>query len=392
MALNIPTTKELKDQFLANYEEKINQNSPLNDKSFLRVQSGNEALTITQLYRYGVERSLQNFALTATGADLDIIGNTFNITRKPAEKAELIVELPATDSTVIPAYVNFVGDSNGERYFPTASAIASGGYATITVFAERVGTRGNLNVGETMTMDTEIAGAELVATITVVENVGIEEETDASYRPRVLFALRAITGGSNPTDYKIWAEEVAGVKTAFPFSGKPFNLFLTSYPGDRVVYIEVETTIDPDGIAPQATLDEVREYLKTNPTTGKARYPLGITDETLYVESIRRDNIYIEIRNLEISSTDEAIGKENINSALTQYFLELENFVPGIDIIQERNDTISDVKLGDIIQDVLEVYGASASSVGFGLTPGSFVSKYTLEPGQKTKLGGIVYA
>ncbi len=43
MAINIPTTSQISDDNLANYESQISQSSPLNDKSFLRVTADNEA-------------------------------------------------------------------------------------------------------------------------------------------------------------------------------------------------------------------------------------------------------------------------------------------------------------------------------------------------------------
>ena len=131
MSLTIPTTKELKEQNLANLESNINQTSPLADKAFLRVLAAMEALQNTPLYKYAVERSLQNLALTASGDDLDKIGSEYGVNRKPAEAAQLEIDLPATDGTIIPATTSFIGDSNGERYYPDASATASGGSAII---------------------------------------------------------------------------------------------------------------------------------------------------------------------------------------------------------------------------------------------------------------------
>jgi hypothetical protein len=48
--------------------------------------------------------------------------------------------------------------------------------------------------------------------------------------------------------------------------------------------------------------------------------------------------------------------------------------------------------MSEIIQDVLFSYGATAQGAGFGLVVGTFVPLYFLNPGELTKLGGIIYA
>lgn len=211
MALNIPTTKEQSDANLANYEARLGQNTPINNKAFLRVLSAIQAAMGTQLYKYAAERALQTLALTATGDALDILGNNFGITRRTAVAANLQISLPAVNGTIIPVTVDFVGDSNGIRYTPDASATASGGAASLAVTAQTLGASGNLSISDTLTIGTPVVGAESVATVTAVNVTGTERETDDVYRERILEAERITTGGANAADYRIWSQEVAGV-------------------------------------------------------------------------------------------------------------------------------------------------------------------------------------
>lgn len=391
MALPIPSTQVVKDRNLANLELSINQNSPLADIAFLRVLAGMEALNYTELYKYGVERAKQNLALTATGEDLELIGKEYNVFRKVAEATVLEITLPGTNGTVIPSTIDFVGNSNGIRYFADASAIITGGIATLSVTAETTGVVGNLAVTETLTIGTQIPGAETIATVVDILNTGAEEENEEIYRERVLFAERVVTGGGNVADYKIWAEEVAGVKRVYSYAGKPFDVILTSYPGDRTIYVEATTDIDPDGIAPPSLLLEVREALNIDPLTGITRPPLGIIDDTLYVESIIRTSFYVEIRYLNVDPDIEAQVKLEIETALIDYFLALRPYVAGIDLIQNRNDRVTTVSVSEIVQDVIAANGAFAEEVIFGTVIGSFIPLYTLDPNELSKLGGITY-
>lgn len=394
MGLNLPTTADQAATNLAAFENKLSQNTPLNNKAFLRVLSIIMAGSQTQQFKFAAERALQALALTATGDDLDRIGNNFGVTRKPAEASVLQISLPATNGTIVPVTVDFVGDSNGIRYVPDASATAAGGVASVSVTAQTLGTAGNLAISDTLTLGTPIPGAESTATVTAVNNTGAERETDDAYRERVLDAERLTTGGGNAADYRVWSEEVAGVARAYPFAGLPIgNPGFPGAPPERVVYIEADTTIDPDGIAPSSLLDEVRASITTDPDTGLARQPLGLTDATLYVESIIRTAFFVTVSGLNVDASIEAQVKADIETALTSYFRSLRPFVDGVDVLLARRDIITDPAVSEVVHDVVSAAGGSVGGVSFGLTAGSALPTYTLAQNETAKLspGGVSY-
>ena len=391
MALKIPTNQESFTTYLNNLEAKLNQTSPLNDKSFLVVLSALEAAQDGGQYKFSAERVLQVLALTATGTGLDDIGAEYGVPRKPGESAILTVTLPGINGTIIPAGTDFTGTPNGVRYTTSVAETVTGGIATLSVTAEPGSqSNGNLNNTNEMTIGTQIPGAETVATVTATENVGADEETDEAYRPRVLNAVRSTCGGGNAQDHKLWSEEVAGVFRTFPYAGKPPGTG-TSFPGDRTVYVEADTTIDPDGIAPQSLLDEVRTSIGQDPSTFKSRPPLGITDDTLSVPSISRTAFFVEVRNLAIAIDKEAKAKSEIDTSLDVYFRTIAPFVDGVDVPIDRNDLITDLTVSLIVQDVLTANGGSADGIGFGLTVGTFLPSYLLGQGETGKLGGVTY-
>ncbi len=393
MSQNMPTTQQIKDQNLANYESKLAQTAPLTDKAFLREMSAVEALMFTALYKYAADKAKQALAITATGAGLKPHGDQHEVLQKAAVATVLTFTLPGINGTIIIAGTDFIGDGNGVRYFSDSSATVTGGIATITATAEAVGVAGNLNIGDALTIGTQIPGAENTATVTVIDTTGAEQETEEAWKERILFAIRATAGGNNATDYKIWAETVAGVETAFPFSGKFFGSHLDSVPGDRVIYIEAETSIHPDGIAPGSLLDDVREAITTDPSTNLSRLLLGLSDLTLDILSISRRPFYIEVKNLQVAVDLETQVKADIETALTTHFLSLSCFVDGIDLPQERNDLITDVTISAIVQSAITDSGGSADEVNFGIAPGVFTTvSYRLDPGELAKLGSVVYA
>jgi hypothetical protein len=234
-----------------------------------------------------------------------------------------------------------------------------------------------------------VAGAQSVATVTVVDNVGADKEDQEVYRRRVLNRLGVVGGGSNATDYRRWGEVVSGVKAIYPYAGKPFGQ--RSYPGDRTIYVEADTTIDDDGIAPQSLLDEVRSAINTDPVLLVGLPALGCTDEMLFIESITRVPIYVTIKNLVVSSDLLLSLKADLDTIMDDFFRSLTPYISGIDYEGSRNDIITDVSVSRKVQDIMQRYGATADDVGFGLNPVTYWPTYTLEKGELVKLGDMIY-
>jgi uncharacterized phage protein gp47/JayE len=401
MAYRIPTTQENYERNLSNYESELNQTSPLVDKAFLRVQSGNEAQAQTELSRLAVDRAKENLIITASESGLTVFGNEYNVPRKAGTAANLTIFLPATIGTSIPAGKEFVGDSNNVRYTNDATTVAAtdptlGDGALLTVTAKDVGVAGNLNDGDTLTMDSSIAGASNSATVQGDPNtIGTEQEGKEAWRRRLLNEVRTVGGGSNAVDHRTWAERGDGVFRAFPYSGRPSG---TSLPGDRTVYIEVDPSINPDGEATgtigQAVLDSARDNINYNQTDGTANPSLGTVDSNLYVESITRVEFFVEIRNFAADPSVEDAAKANIQTSLDEYFRAIFMWIEGLDPLSEKNDIITDLSVSTVVQDAMSPYGATADGVGFGLEVGVFLSQYTLFAGELAKLatGGITYA
>ena len=392
MTYRVPTLQELFEAHLGRIEGQINQTSPSNDKAFNKVLAASEAALDIGLYKFQANAALQNLALTATADGLDRIGNDNSTPRKQAQAAILTAEIIATTGTVILQGTNFVGDSNGIRYTTEADVTAAAGVAVISLRCTETGTDGNLDNGNILSISSQVAGAETTCEVTATTQEGINKESDADYRPRVLFAQRAVTGGGNASDHKIWAEVVTGVKRVFPYSGRPVADG-DSLPGDRQIYVEANTDVDPDGIAPGSLLDDVRDAINIDPDTGLSRPNLGLTDDTLFIESIIRTDIYIIINNFDVSAENQTNCENDIETAIEFYLYLITPYVAGIDLIRDRVDTLTSTSVSRPIQDVLKSYGASATSIDFGLAAGVPETTYTLDINELVKLatGGILY-
>lgn len=390
MAFNIPTTAASAAQILTNIESRINQTSPLLPKAFNRVIAIALAFVITGLYKFASERAKQNLVLTATGVDLERLGADRSVFKKKATAAVVTADLPANNGTTIPVTATFTASVNGFRYFNNAAVIAAGGVAALTLTAEDAGVAGNLEIGNTLNIGAQIAGATTIATVTGTTITGTDEEDQEIYRSRVLTAYRSKTGGANSADYRIWSEAVAGVKRAYPYAGGPIDQ-VTPQPPERTVYIESTTDIDPDGVPTQAVLDAVRAAIITDPETGFERQPLGLTNDTLFVEPIVRLEIHVTIEDLLVDPSKEAQAKSDISDALDLYFSQVIMFIAGLDFIDDKNDIISVASIGGVVDDALRATGGSISSILFGLDALVDELRYILIPGQLIKTGPLLY-
>lgn len=390
MAFNIPTTAATFAQILANIESRINQNSPLLPRAFNRVLSAALALAITGLYKYAAERSKQNLVLTATGANLQRLGADRGVNIKSEIAAVVKADLPADNGTVIPITVSFIASVNGLRYFNNAQVVAAAGVAVLTLTCEQPGAASNLADGAELNIGAQISGATTVALVTETVTTGTDEEDEEVYRSRVLTAYRSKTGGANSADNRIWSEAVEGVRRAFPYSGKPLDQG-TPQPPERTVYIESTTDVDPDGVPPQSLLDAVRDEIINDPISGNERQPLGLTNDTLFVEAITRLGFFVQVQNLDVDPSKEVQAKSDIDTAINLYFSNVVMFVAGLDFIDDKNDVITVASLGGVVDDALKNTGGTATSVAFGFDVSVDKLRYTLQPGQLPKLDTLSY-
>jgi uncharacterized phage protein gp47/JayE len=388
MSLRLPTTQEIFDRNIAYLEARLNQTVPETDKAFLRVLAGMEAMCYVELSRLVVERARQNLALTAGADMLAVIGAEYGVVRKAAVAAQLLIEATAETDTELSITTSFTGDSNSEKYRPNASASETSGVIEATITAETPGLSGNLVADDTLSLDESIEGVGSTWTVLSVVVEGSDIEDLEEYRRRVLVAERTVGGGGNSADYREWSEAVTGVYRAFPYSGAPVG---TSYPGDRTVYVEAESTIDEDGIAPSTLLDDVRAAINTDPATGLARPCLGDTDENLYVESITRTEFNIEVRDLIVDADIEAAVMVDIGTAVDAYLRGIAPFIAGLDPALTQNDMITDLTLSQVIQAVLDPVGGTAAGVGLYLVANTFLPSYVLGQGELAKLGVVTY-
>jgi hypothetical protein len=400
MAISIPTTQQLIDTFIAAFEAKLGQTVPALERSFISVLARVLALSDTGLYKYAANRILQSLAITATGDNLDLIGDNYGVYRIAGIAAEINVVLLGTTGSTLPQTADFIADNSGVRYYPETDVAfdnaPTAGQETFTIISESIGTTGNAVSGDTFTLTSPVTGLASVATYSSTEESGQDRETDSAYRRRILDEIRTVGGSGNGVDYRRWGEQSSNVARIYPYSGKPVDGSegLTDEPGDRTVYVEATTAyITGDRTADATLLAEVRALITTDPDTSFERVPLGCPDNTLYVKSITNQDIWVTISNVTANGTTPLVDIEaDIEAALEDYLLELAPYVEGVDVEVDRNDRLTDLSIARIVQQILIDLNGTATAITFALTEsGSSEGSYVVPQGYLTQLGGVDY-
>jgi hypothetical protein len=388
MAFPVTSTKEAIALVLTNLETAIGQTSPLSEKSFLRVLATNIGLLFTSLFKYSVERSKQNLAETATGEDLELIGTNYGITKKAGVAAVVTIDTTGTNGVNVTPLLTYVSDFSGIRYMSTETVTIAAGVATFTAQAEITGEDSNLTAGDTLTIESQVAGLSAAAAYNATTTTGTDREEEETYRRRVLTEIRTVGGGGNSADYRTWGEETSGVAAVFPYAGRPAAEG-TTLPGDRTIYVQASTG---DGTADSALITATRLSINIDPDTGLSRPPLGMPDSTLFIESITLTQLNVEVENLDAPAGEEASVQTRIEAAVEAYLEDVYPWISGLDLDTDVNNVVTGVSVGNAIQAVLDVTGSSATRVRVKtVSPDAYVDSYELGEGELVVLNAISY-
>ena len=265
--------------------------------------------------------------------------------------------------------------SNGVVYLvTTGGVIGSGGYVECILTAQTYGDIGNIEDGAELRIVTPDPVLTGTAIVTGTTTDGADDETEASFRARVIARYKKRFTGGSPADYELWGLEAPHFIWVSPYAGNE--------PGTVWVYGEVDNQVD--GIPDAAQLATLKEYLTYDPETGlENRKPIGAEITCL---PISRKTFDFDIS---ISGASTAT-KDNIKAALSDYLLSLSPYNEGVTL--ERNDAVTDTGASSVANDVARSGGAVILSLitrdGDSSSP---LANYILYGGQKAKLGDVTF-
>lgn len=341
MPFQTPTLPEIIDRTAADMQSRaVGGSGSVLRRSLLGVLARVLAGASHLLHKHLEYNSRQLIPDTADSLNLERWAAVWGLTRNPATFAGGTITFTGVDSSAVPAGTA-VQASNGEQYTTDAAGTIAGGSVTVAATAVNAGAVGNIEVGVAVSLVSPVAGIDSEAVVAGGFADGGDQEADADLRARLLDRIQYPPRGGSANDYKVWAEEVAGVTRAFvyPLRGGPGRVGITFVMDDADPIIpdntkvqEVQDYIDArrpvtanvDVFAPVAVPLDITIKLDPNTAEVQAAVTAEIEDfilrksvpESFIYESQLREAISIAAGevNHEIVSTSPAISGGKITA------------------------------------------------------------------------------
>lgn len=258
-----------------------------------------------------------------------------------ATQGEYEIEVTGATSSVIPANTVFQSSSvalSPRKLFVLDSQVTlSQSPEVITVRALEAGRGSQLEVGDGFSLTAPIPGIDKFATVTDEITEPVDGETKAQYRERILEAFQTEPQGGAAVDYRLWANEVDGVRQSYPYAALGTNVA-----GNVDVYVQATPAASSDGYGTPttATLNLVEDAIELNPDTNlpmseRGRQPLGVI---VNVQPVDVEIVEIDIENfVDLTSAKQA----SIRAAITEVVNNIQPFVDAVDVEDDRNDTLT---------------------------------------------------
>lgn len=398
MALETPTTDELSINIVSQLEASLSQTIPLLPKAFARVLAKVLAAVVVLVYRFAGFSFLQIFIRFASFQETEVNGSKLTplieIGREidvgdpiDGEQAEMVINVTVTNQIGnLPGGSQLVRADTGVIYQTIAAIPLSSAVVQPTVRAVSdplgnagVGAIGNLNDGDIISFANPLPNVATDATVDSTTILGVDGESEDTYRARVLGVSQARPQGGARADYRIWGGEVAGVANIYPYAGAP---------GEVDVFVEsTATESNPDGIPNgDGLLALVAAAIELDDDGLASRRPVtaGVTTKPIF-----RTGFQLEIGGL--SSPDLAGTQALLTTGVDEYLRDREPFIVGLSVLPRR-DRITQGALAGVVNDIVSAEGGTVTTVVLKLL-GLQINAHSLDNGEKAKLetNGITY-
>ena len=377
----MPNIKQLTDSIIDRFQANMGVVIPNFGKNFLRVVAGVDAAQLKQIY-LSIDFFRRN--TLPDRADSETQGGTserwgrvkLGRNRRAATQGRYEIELVGQVGATIEPGTQFKSRENSASpdalfIYEQAAQTFTSNELTIEVRALEAGLNSRLEVGDEVAATVPLDNINQLADVTAVIEVPIAAESIEAYRSAVLNSFRLEPQGGAPVDYRLWADDVAGVVNTYPY-----NEIATP----NTVRVFVETTIansvDGKRTPDSNLLNEVDDAIKLNPDDtlplrDRGRLPLTTS---LIVVGTQPQDVEITISDVVgLTSEREAAIKQQIISFV-------DTIRPTIDGIPE--DVLSTLTLNAVISQVTQaVPGLVFGSVTLSID-GTPINSYTFDLGQ----------
>lgn len=398
MAYENKTVDYVYDLLIQSFQEKFNNRLRLLPKSFIVVLSKVCAAIFVVPYKLAGWFYLQLFPDTASFENVNVLGhdmrplvklgNLFGVGEPTSGQAwEGIVRAQVvTEGRVLTLGTQLKSDANGLVYVASETVTTSGEFCDIHVYCAQAGAVGNLAAGDILKFVAPLGFVEQEAAVLSTTTTGVDDETEAHYRSRVVNRYSNQPQGGALSDYRIWAFDAQGVLQTYPYNGE-------NSPGDVIIFVAGTTDAYPDRIPDRALCVAVGEACTYDPETGIAnRKPLtAILDPD-------NDGTYRNVKPVTVAAIDVYVtgvagvdagdfGAE-FKSVAETYLLGREPYIRGLSDDNNRSNSVQTNSLIALANSVATGLKGQFGTVAMKINDAT-VENYTLGSGELCKLGNL---
>lgn len=398
MAYENKTIDEVYSLLIQSYQDKFNNKFRLLPKSFIVVLSKVSAAVYITLYKLAGWIYLQMFPDTASFETVNILGhsirplvqlgNQFGVGEPESGTAwEGTITVAAVSlGKALTLGTQLKSDVTGLIYNVSANTGIEAETVEVPIYCTQSGEAGNLSAGDEVKFVSPLGFVEQTAVVSGTTRAGTDDETEAHYRSRVQTGYGPQPQGGSLTDYRTWAQGVAGVLQVYPYNDK-------ESPAGVLLYVAGEPSIYTDRIPDEGLCVAVGVACTYDPDTGKAsRKPLTAVLDPDY------DETYANVKSVTVASFDVYVTEmtgavfadfcASVHSELAGYFEGREPFIRGLDDENARVDLVLRNAVIAVVNGV-----ATSLQAQFGTatiqTGGAETEAYALGQGELCKLGDL---
>lgn len=398
MAYENKTVDEVYNLMLTSLQDKFNSKLRLLPKSFIVVLAKVLSAVYIIPFKLCGWFLLQIFPDTASYEDVNVLGHVINPLMKLGDQFGVqrpmegdywqgIINVKRIgDRKTVVTGTQLKSDVTGFIYCVTESVELTEEETQVAVYCTESGIDGNLSVGDTLSFVNPVDFAEKNAEVVETTIKGTDDETEESYRRRVVNRYSTQPQGGALADYRIWAYDVPGVLQSYPYNDE-------NSPGGVLIYVAGTTDLYPTRIPDSALLIAVGKACTYDPDTGIAnRKPITAvldpagneTYPNIKPVTVTKFNVYVtDLRGATVADFGEAIKVE-----LENYFYNKEPYIRGLSNDNKRTDLILKNSLIAIADSIALSMKATFDTVAVNIN-GPIIAEYTLGRGELAALGDL---
>jgi len=377
--VQIKSIRNYADQILTDIESKTNQTTPAVPYAYNRLISNAVAAIVLQSQLHNVDQRKECFPQTASEEiGLPLWASLANRPRLQGVFAELQVTATGTNDIILGSFTtgpSWKADT-GIIYNTKQGGRIQSGSVSISIVANVTGIEGNLNIGDTVSLTTPIAGVNAKATVTAINVTGSDEEEINEWRSAIVQKIAFPAEIGTAAWFYQKCLEVPGITRAYPYADQ-------TYPGRVLLYAVADDNTDGQPSSAQlAAIEELFTTAGNNILWATGLLPSG--DKRIEAFASPIDEYTIEIT--EGVPALSASIKTLIETGLHEYAETRDPYIKGL--TTENAGMLEKVAVQAVIQNIIESNPQEIGRfTGATIDDGTGTEDYfTLEPGHRCKV------